>query len=63
MFNELFLEVLKHEGVVSVTSWANGDDRKIQISRIKSSLHWAVIRFRGRWVWVQGLLLRAQQGF
>ena len=23
MFNESFLEVLKHEGVVSVTSWAN----------------------------------------
>lgn len=23
MFNEYFLEVLKHEGVVSVTSWAN----------------------------------------
>lgn len=25
MFNESFLEVLKHEGVVSVTSWANGN--------------------------------------
>lgn len=25
MFNESFLEVLKHEGVVSVTSWANED--------------------------------------
>lgn len=23
MFNEVFLEVLKHEGVVSITSWAN----------------------------------------
>ena len=25
MFNEAFYEVLKHEGVVSVTSWSNGD--------------------------------------
>lgn len=25
MFSESFLEVLKHEGVVSVTSWANGN--------------------------------------
>lgn len=25
MFNETFLEVLKHEGVVSVTSWAEGN--------------------------------------